>query len=221
MGAVFAGIVRAPITSVLIIIEMTGGYSLALPLMISNMMAYGLARHLRPTPIYEALLEQDGVSLHPKPQADPIEGMTVRTVSFEPAPFASFTPETTADALVEPGTHAGHQEVFPVLDGSQRLLGIITLADLASLAGKSDLHYLVCAADIMRPPLELHQDDPLHAALDLMRTEGVRELPLADAGGKVVGMIGVAAIAHVYMQARAVRRAELAKSSAKRDDVGH
>lgn len=54
MGAVFAGVVRAPITSVLIIIEMTAGYGLTLPLMISNMAAYRLARRLRPTPIYEA-----------------------------------------------------------------------------------------------------------------------------------------------------------------------
>src|SRR5205085_6346341 len=44
MGAAFAGIVRAPITSVLIIFEMTGSYGLILPLMISNMTAFGLAR---------------------------------------------------------------------------------------------------------------------------------------------------------------------------------
>ncbi len=61
MGAVFAGIIRAPITSVLIIFEMTGGYGLVLPLMIANMISYGLARHWRPVPIYEALLEQDGI----------------------------------------------------------------------------------------------------------------------------------------------------------------
>src|ERR1043166_2678559 len=63
MGAVFAGIIRAPITSVLIIFEMTGSYDLILPLMISNMTAYALARHVRPTPIYEALLEQDDIHL--------------------------------------------------------------------------------------------------------------------------------------------------------------
>ena len=63
MGAVFAGIIRAPITSVLIIFEMTGSYDLILPLMISNMTAYALARHVRPTPIYEALLHQDGIYL--------------------------------------------------------------------------------------------------------------------------------------------------------------
>jgi len=64
MGAVFAGIVRAPMTSVLIIFEMTGGYGLVLPLMIANMMAFVLARHWRETPVYEALLAQDGIHLH-------------------------------------------------------------------------------------------------------------------------------------------------------------
>jgi CIC family chloride channel protein len=63
MGAVFAGIVRAPMTSILIIFEMTGGYGLVLPLMIANMTAFALARHWRRTPIYEALLEQDGIHL--------------------------------------------------------------------------------------------------------------------------------------------------------------
>jgi CIC family chloride channel protein len=64
MGAVFAGVVRAPMTSVLIIFEMTGGYGLVLPLMIANMSAFALARHWRHTPIYDALLEQDGIHLH-------------------------------------------------------------------------------------------------------------------------------------------------------------
>ena len=63
MGAVFAGIVRAPMTSILIIFEMTGGYGLVLPLMIANMSAFALARHWRHTPVYEALLEQDGIFL--------------------------------------------------------------------------------------------------------------------------------------------------------------
>jgi CIC family chloride channel protein len=64
MGAVFAGIVRAPMTSVLIIFEMTGGYGLVLPLMIANMTAFALARHWRHIPVYEALLAQDGIYLH-------------------------------------------------------------------------------------------------------------------------------------------------------------
>ena len=71
MGAVFAGIVRAPMTSILIIFEMTRGYGLVLPLMIANMSAFALARHWRRTPVYDALLEQDGVYLHEIPE--PVE----------------------------------------------------------------------------------------------------------------------------------------------------
>ena len=63
MGAVFAGLIRAPITSILIIFEMTGNYDLILPLMISNMLAYTISHHWYPMPLYDALLLQDGVVL--------------------------------------------------------------------------------------------------------------------------------------------------------------
>ncbi len=94
MGAVFAGIVRAPMTSVLIIFEMTGGYGLILPLMIANMSAFALARHWRHTPVYEALLEQDGIYLdrRHKPHdpggqsAVPVEEMHAVDVISQPAP---------------------------------------------------------------------------------------------------------------------------------------
>jgi CIC family chloride channel protein len=74
MGAVFAGIIRAPMTSVLIIFEMTGSYGLILPLMVANMSAYALARYWRHTPIYDALLEQDGVVLpHGRPTVEEVK----------------------------------------------------------------------------------------------------------------------------------------------------
>jgi len=72
MGAVFAGIVRAPMTSILIIFEMTQGYGLVLPLMIANMSAFALARQWRRTPVYDALLEQDGIDLHAPPPGNEV-----------------------------------------------------------------------------------------------------------------------------------------------------
>jgi CIC family chloride channel protein len=78
MGAVFAGIVRAPMTSILIVFEMTGGYGLVLPLMIANMSAFALARHWRRVPIYEALLAQDGIDLsHGPGPLDPPDDVEV------------------------------------------------------------------------------------------------------------------------------------------------
>ena len=86
MGAVFAGIVRAPMTSVLIIFEMTGGYGLVLPLMIANMSAFALARHWRHTPIYEALLAQDEIYLpHNGGPLDPGDNESLPAMSAEAA----------------------------------------------------------------------------------------------------------------------------------------
>lgn len=63
MGAMFAGIIRALVTSILIIFELTGDYNLILPIMAANLSAYAISSRLRQVPIYEALLLQDGISL--------------------------------------------------------------------------------------------------------------------------------------------------------------
>ncbi len=67
MGAMFAGVIRAPVTSILIIMELTGDYALILPIMLANLTAYSLASRWRKIPIYEALLLQDGVNLRQFP----------------------------------------------------------------------------------------------------------------------------------------------------------
>jgi len=201
MGAVFAGIIRAPITSVLIIVEMTGGYSLILPLMIANMLAYGIARHYRPTPIYEALLEQDGVRLHERTLADELEGVTLRQVPLDTAPYLTFGRADGIDDLLGGLSNRTRQEVFPVLDGS-RLVGIITLEDLVSLAGQPHLDGLANAADVMRPPIALSQDDQVRVAFETMLAQGVRELPVTDAGGAIIGFVDETSMAHAYIAAR-------------------
>ncbi len=63
MGAAFAGIVRAPMTSVLMIFEMTQNYEVIVPLMIANLVSLFIASRLQHEPIYEALAVQDGIPL--------------------------------------------------------------------------------------------------------------------------------------------------------------
>ena len=63
MGTLFAGIVRAPMTSVFMIFEITQDYQILVPLMVANMLSFVISRHFQPTPLYHALLEQDGVHL--------------------------------------------------------------------------------------------------------------------------------------------------------------
>lgn len=84
-----------------------------------------------------------------------------------------------------------------------RLVGIITIDDLALLASEAEmLDTLVKAADLMRPPLALRAEDDLSSALETMLSEGVRELPLIDGSGRVIGLIDETSIAHAYVSGR-------------------
>src|SRR5882724_2125224 len=76
MGALTAGFIRAPITSILIIFEMTRQYDVILPLMIANITSYSVARLLYKYSIYEALTEQDGIHL-PDSHSPTARGLTV------------------------------------------------------------------------------------------------------------------------------------------------
>jgi CIC family chloride channel protein len=208
MGAVFAGVIRAPITSVLIIIEMTNGYALILPLMIANMSAYVLARALRPTPIYEALLEQDGVRLHGHEHEAPdsVDALKLAELPGLDRDFVSFFPPVSATTLLADLSTAGRQEVFPVLDPGDALIGMITLDDLTVLASEPELPgALITAADIMRPPIALRDHDTLRHAYDRMVSSGLRELPVVDAGRRVIGLVNEVAIARAYLEARRAR----------------
>ncbi|MGE0547942.1 MAG: chloride channel protein [Kofleriaceae bacterium] len=207
MGAVFAGTVRAPITSVLIIIEMTAGYGLTLPLMIANMMAYGLARHLRPTPIYEALLEQDGISLTFKRRTvDPIDGLTIASIPSLSEGHLSFRPGDTVRDVLEAVAKAGRQEVFPVLAIDRRVVGMIVLEDLATLSSDSELESLVRAADFMRPPRCLEVHELASRAWELMMTLGIRQLPIVDSQHQFIALIDETVVAREFLRIRTAER---------------
>jgi CIC family chloride channel protein len=203
MGAVFAGVIRAPITSVLIIIEMTQGYSLILPLMIANMTAYVLARHWRPRSIYEALLEQDGVHLPSSRAADGLEGSFIDRVVNRAGPFHDFASAAGAREISRVSRATTAQHVFPVLDSDRRLLGIITSEELRILDSEPDLVPIVTASDLMRSPVSVHLGDDLRTALEVMLANGIREVPVTDTAGCFLGFIDEAAIATAYVRRNA------------------
>ncbi len=199
MGAVFAGSIRAPITSVLIIVEMTDGYSLILPLMIANTIAYGLARRLRPAPIYEALLEQDGVHLRATTGMQVLESIPLAPTLGRGVPLVTFGENARAAELVGARTN---QEVYPVLEpGSGRLLGLVTDEELDLLAKEPALGQLVNAADVMRPPIAARQHDDMRTVLELMLAHGLRRLPVVDEHLRLTGLVSEETVARAYLHA--------------------
>jgi CIC family chloride channel protein len=63
MGVLFAGFLRAPMTSVFMVLEVSGNYSIIVPVIVANTFAYVIARGLQPTPIFDVLTRQDGLEL--------------------------------------------------------------------------------------------------------------------------------------------------------------
>ncbi len=202
MGAVFSATIRAPMTSVLIIVEMTSGYSLILPLMIANMTAYVLARHWRPEPIYEALLAQDGIHLRERAVLDTLAELKLeQIVRRRDESFVSFTAGSAAEALLAATGAEVRQLAFPVLDGAGKLAGLIFVEDLAILKSEPELLLVVNAADLMRPPTSVRSDEDLRTAFELMRDEGLREVPVVDENGRVTGFIDQASIVEAFLRA--------------------
>jgi len=208
MGAVFSGTIRAPMTSVLIIVEMTSGYSLILPLMIANMTAYVLARHWRPEPIYEALLAQDGIHLRERAVLDTLEELKlIEVIRPRDASLVTFALTSRASTLVD-GTERGTRQIaFPVLAPDGRLAGLIFPEDLAILKKEPELELVVNAADLMRPAASVRDDEDLRTAFELMREEGLREVPVLSAEGKIVGLIDEASIVEALLRASGPRNA--------------
>jgi len=200
MGAVFAGIIRAPMTSVLIIIEMTSGYSLILPLMLANMTAYVLARRWRPTPIYEALLEQDGVHLAASHGREEVANLRLEQFADGALPVLTLRPGSGAREMLSDREKDPSQLVFPVLDGRGGVAGIVTADDIAMVAAEPDLLPLVNAADIMRPAVSVDLEDDLGFALQTMLANSLSQLPITDRGGRCIGFVTEADIANAYQR---------------------
>ncbi len=199
MGAVFAGIIRAPITSVLIIIEMTGGYSLILPLMIANMSAYVLARHIRPTPIYEALLEQDGIHLESPAVRHSLGRASLNQVPIANAPHVSLAIDSTANGVPRPAS-ASHLAVSPSIHGHESLVGIIRIADVLGLTSQAALH--ARASEVMHPPVSVRREESVKRAVEIMLEHDLRELPVIDENQRVVGFVDETSIAQAYPHPR-------------------
>nr|WP_308288825.1 chloride channel protein [Streptomyces humicola] len=99
MGAVFAGAARAPITAVIIMFELTGEYSIILPLMTAIVLATGISRTLSRDTIYTLKLRRRGIDIDHTPATAPLAGITVGAV-MEPVPAT--LPETHSSTRPTP-----------------------------------------------------------------------------------------------------------------------
>ncbi|HEX3352779.1 MAG TPA: chloride channel protein [Terriglobales bacterium] len=161
MGVLFAGFLRVPMTSVFMVLEVSGNYSIIVPVIVANTLAYVISRGLQPTPIFDVLTRQDGLDL---PSLEEQREQTVLRVedAMKPAP----TPVLSSEDSVE-------QAMRRVQDLPGNFLvrmspsgwGTITSDTLKRLAGEGKGEMTLGSTMPIRNLPYLHPDHTLEAAL--------------------------------------------------------
>ena len=183
MGAAFAGIVRVPLTSVIMIFEITRDYSIIVPLMIANLISYFISSRLQEEPIYEALQHQDGIHLPMGVRAR--DALLTVGHAYRPEVHALAGAEPIAKAAAEVDRERG---AWPVLDAGG-LRGMVSIGQLdqaiSDARGAETLEQLVpdpgpVETLSMENFPHLHTDQSLDIAIRRLAQSGLKVLPVVS-----------------------------------------
>jgi CIC family chloride channel protein len=196
MGTAFAGIVRAPMTSVVMIFEITRDYAVIVPLMISNLISFFIASRLQKQPIYESLARQDGIHL-PSAESRQQESHRQVILAMRPATHILAADMTPQQALQE--ISSSDSTAWPVSD-DRGLIGVLSFGKLqqAAAAGSEtkQLKELLEGDDFPH----LHVDHPLSLALERMGALQVNALPVVNRANihKLEGIVTLKDVLALY-----------------------
>lgn len=220
MGTTFAGIIRVPLTSVIMIFEITRDYTIIVPLMIANLVSYFISSRLQPTPIYEALQQQDGLFLPPARDGGEPVARVRDLVDTTVEPLAPGDGVAHARRRLGQGPAAADPRpavagvaatrftvALPVVDDG-RLLGVLTLADLGEESesereAATVADRLTTAAIDSRPGPAVPAVFPDHgvdAALRWMAQRGSSVAPVVSRGPTplFLGIVSLGDVLHAY-----------------------
>ena len=204
MGTAFAGIVRTPLTSVFMIFEITRDYTIIVPLMISNMIAYFISQKLQEMPIYEALAYQEGVHMPTGAARSEAESIEVRRAMRSPAVILS-PDQLVGEALKRKD---GGSNAWPVVD-ADRLVGMIRAGELEQAAEDGASNKRIAELLPERHPdgdptaeefPHVHPDHTLSLALERMGATGLNVLPVVSRANirQLIGVIALDDILNAY-----------------------
>lgn len=188
MGGLIAGATDAPITAVLLIFEMTNDYGLVLPIMLTVVLAHVVARRFEPDSLYSGWLRRRGETIVHGADRDVLAGLLVRD-AYEPSPRV--IPEGAPLPVLLGYLRESDQPCFPVVDATERFVGVITISELGRLAAEaSGAGPLIRAVDVAEPSEVVGPSDSLYEAVRQMGVRGAAALPVVDpSNGRIFGLI--------------------------------
>lgn len=179
MSAFFTGVVRVPITAIIIVFEITADFNAVLPLMIGSAVSYIVAESIFPGSLYQHLLKASGINLKEDNSntSDLLNNLTAADVMQ--SQVESLPVDLSFSELMKAMSESSHRG-FPVTEDG-KLVGIITQSDLDKK--KSSLREIMTAN-----PISINPDAPLGDVLYLLNRYELSRLPVTE-GNKLLGII--------------------------------
>ena len=188
MAAFFAAAAKTPIASMIMVSEMTSGYSLLVPAMLAIAAAYLLSGPR--TSIYERQVRNRFESPAHRGEyvVDVMEDMKVSEVYTPRTERITIGPEILFSEISRLFTTTD-SAIFPVVDADGRVVGVVPLEPIHRVAADPMMDHLLIAQDIMEEPECLSSEDNLNEALQKILTSGLEELPVLDEEGFMLGSL--------------------------------
>lgn len=190
MAGLVSGATHAPLTAIMMVFEMTGDYGLILPLMLTSVLAYGIARRLHPESIYTEWLVRRGVVLTHGADAAVLARLPVQECLNRDTVVI---PEGATLKQIVALTGGSRQTDFPVVDVDRRLVGMLTQTGVReALANGDGIGTILIAGDLALPEREaLTSEDTLLTALRRLGARDVNLLPVVspDDRERLVGTV--------------------------------
>ena len=195
MAAIMSGVMHAPLTGIFLIAEVTHGYGLFIPLMITSTISYLTIVYFEPHSIYTKRLAQRGELItHHKDRAVLTLMKLNKVLETD---FSIVHPDTTLGELVKIISKS-KRNIFPVVDVNENLLGIVTLNDIREIMFNSDMYTETMVEELMTiPPAFIQHDDNMDVVMQKFERTGAWNLPVVD-DGKYLGFVSKSKIFSVY-----------------------
>ncbi len=189
MGAVVSATTHGPLAAMLILFEMTGNYKIILPLMLSCILATVFAGQLMKESIYTLKLARRGINIREGKEVNVLKSMFVKDVM---SPHVETISE--GSALVEMADQISKSKYnsFPVLNGANKLVGILSFNDYSEAIFDKDLRDIVVAKDLASENVvTVSTNDDLYTALEKISRKDFSTMPVVspDDPAELVGIV--------------------------------
>ncbi len=197
MAGVMSGVMNAPLTSIFLIAELSNGYGLFIPLMITACISFAVAYYLDPDSIYTKQLRQKGELLtHNKDQS---VFVFLKLEELMETDFLRVKENLTLGDIVHIISTA-HRNIFPVIDNFGRLIGIVQLDDLREDMFKHEKYGNPLSDYMIAPPDRILLHESIQSILPKFEDKHTWMLPVVDKQGRYQGFISKSRILNAYRE---------------------